>query len=401
MDSVQGDDLASGGFGTGGPSSNGAVCGGEAAKPKIKFGPDFDFPRRRRVPPPFKCSKGDELGFFFRSFEKFVSGEYSSDEEDWRLVLPDYLEGDLLRAVKSFKAHEKYGVIKNRLLKDFAKSTKITGSSYSDLLEAKKQPNESMGCFQIRLEGMVEGLGVDEFGKQALLLKALERNTEECILTDIKKLQIVAGKMNVERYVELYREFSKLCISKSDNFVAAVEYPPGIVNRDVKPDAKPDSSPDVKPDLSPDEKHDVRSDAGPDGRPAILCYKCNGEGHFARHCSIDNVDIVCYACQQPGHVMRQCPSLTSSNNAVPLLFCGFCGRPGHAMVRCREFNNFRAQNFNFGKEDGFQDNKFGPSRGMGYGNPQSRRGMGAYNPGVTPSSTNAVYKNTLNWRGPN
>lgn len=322
-----------------GPSSDGAAgmpSGGTTySRPKVLQAPNFDFfPRRRKAPPPFKCGKGSELEYFFRTFEKYVSREYSDDEEDWRLVLPEYLEGDILKAARSFKAHERYCVIKARLLKDFATPGRITGTSYSDLLDAKKESKESLGCFRIRLEGMIEGLGVDDSGRRALIIKALERNTEESILTDIKKLRVVTGDLSVERYVELYNDFSKLTVSKPD-VVAALEQPAARV------------------------AHSDRVDV----RPPVICFRCNREGHFARDCTMSNLNLKCYVCHQPGHVMRQCPGQTS-NNVRPILYCGFCGRPGHAMVHCREFNEYRGHDSNFSPPRSMAGGRFSYNRGM-------------------------------------
>lgn len=375
------------GGGPAGPSMDGTAgspSGGAASvKTKLQSTPNFDFfPRRRKAPPPFKCSKGEELVYFFRTFERYVTREYSLDEEDWRLVLPEYLEGDLLRTVKSFKPHEQYHVIKARLLKDFASPARITGNNYSDLLDASRQPNESLNCFRIRLECMAEGLGVDDVGRRALIMKALERNTGTGILRDIKKLQVVMGDMDIEKYVELYNEFSKLEVSKSSNPVASLSADNATLA--------------------------MKSDK------YIYCSLCQREGHLANDCFSHSV--VCYGCRQPGHIRRNCPQQADTQNFRIGLYCGFCGQPGHAMLNCTQYNDFEPREYRYdigrrgrGMNSGFRGGYSGPRGGTNYRPPQrswngpssgqdnvgeygyNGRGQGR-SPNFTPRGTNYSFR---------
>ena len=59
----------------------------------------------------------------------------------------------------------------------------------------------------------------------------------------------------------------------------------------------------------------VRSTSSRSGNTGgIICYRCGGEGHIARDCSMPCADK-CYQCGQPGHIARnytQGPTTTSS-----------------------------------------------------------------------------------------
>lgn len=271
--------------------------------------------------------------------------------------MPDYLEGELLKTVQAFSSEVDYDVIKSRLLKDFIKVEGVTGSNFSDLLNAKRRTGESLNCFHIRLEGLASKLGLDQDSTNLLILSVLEKNIEPTILSEINKLKYMGTEITVEVFLKLSTELAS--INRPSQLLTCSE------NESVFKIA---------------DNNNLGS-----GASGSRCFGCGEVGHYRRDCkssSIDQTNIVCFTCRQKGHVSKMCPnkeypSESRENNSV---VCVFCGKSGHYMKYCHEFQNLnrysQPNNENYGhyysRGRGFRGagrGHRGATRGN-YGNPE-------------------------------
>jgi len=67
------------------------------------------------------------------------------------------------------------------------------------------------------------------------------------------------------------------------------------------------------------------------GGPPSRCYRCNKNGHFARHCK--EASERCYRCNQSGHLAKDCDNEVESGS------CYNCGQSGHLQRDCKQSSN--------------------------------------------------------------
>lgn len=295
-----------------GPSSAGSGGPGSASTMEVC--------RRKKVPPPRKCNQPERLPLFFKNFEKYAAAEYGDDLDSWLLILPDFVEGRILKVVQAFGEDKEYGDVKERLLKDFVQKEIVTGNLYQDILDLRREPNEDLRCFTIRLEGLAAKLGSDEEGKNALIMNALEKNVPVEILKEIKKQRCMAEETTIDDFVMLSEELMKI-FNISDG---GGDHKVRIVTRSENTEPVADF---------------------PMERGA--CFNCGVFGHFSRDCSKGKKtnSVKCYKCGGQGHIARNCRegnnSAREEKRERQLPICGFCGVYGHCMIRCREFRQFQ------------------------------------------------------------
>ncbi|EFQ94956.1 hypothetical protein PTT_07202 [Pyrenophora teres f. teres 0-1] len=68
----------------------------------------------------------------------------------------------------------------------------------------------------------------------------------------------------------------------------------------------------------------------------FMCYKCRGEGHLARNCTVklEPKPAICYKCHEAGHIARKCTKVPPAPITKKPFTCYNCGESGHMAREC-------------------------------------------------------------------
>ena len=169
----------------------------------------------------------------------------------------------------------------------------------ADLLTMRKQGNESLRCFRIRLENVAAAVETHDTGRTALMMTCLRNN--------------VSGDI-------LYQVDLKLC-SKSDvtieEFISTCEAVSGMMQRGHSV-----SNPNTVASGRAVREIAIVEEQQNDRNSEIRCYKCGVLGHYASQCGDKKT---CYTCGKSGHISRTCPDKrtksVSKNELKPEIVC--------------------------------------------------------------------------------
>ena len=56
--------------------------------------------------------------------------------------------------------------------------------------------------------------------------------------------------------------------------------------------------------------------SGPCNKANLVCFKCNGKGHYASECRNAKVGVTCFKCGKAGYISRECKSGGSNDKII-------------------------------------------------------------------------------------
>ena len=272
---------------------------------------------RRSTPKPTICSNVNRLPQFFKQFENYARTQYGDDTELWMQAIGEFVAGEVSHIVSSFGEDVQYFAFKARVLKEFVEDTRVTGDTYKNILEMKRNPLESLKCFHLRVENLVKKIDTKPDNREALILCALRNNVQKDVLYQVDlQLSLLPG-YSVERFIAV--------CGMVNNTMAKTKEP--------LPPSKSDFVRTVEKPLAPMEQN--RADTP---QRSVTCYNCGEQGHLSRNCP-NRPAKKCFKCHRSGHIAKDCNFSQQSDGRSARPSCGFCGRFGHIMKDCREFRD--------------------------------------------------------------
>ena len=269
---------------------------------------------RRSTPKPALCTSVSKLPQFFRQFESYARMQYGNNTEYWMQSIGEFVGGEVSHIVASFGDDVSYFTFRDRVLKEFAVDSRVTGDTYKSVLEMKRLPSESLKCFHLRLENVVKKIDTKSENRDALILCALRNNVPADVLYQVDLQLSLLPKYSVAQFIGVCNTVNNTmtkaqkCTTKNSEFVRTIDGPPSS---------------------SASTSHRGN------GKP-LSCYRCGEEGHTSDNCTNRRV-IRCFNCRETGHIAKNCPKDRSPGHNGSESSCGYCGRRGHLMKGCREF----------------------------------------------------------------
>ncbi|EDU39566.1 conserved hypothetical protein [Pyrenophora tritici-repentis Pt-1C-BFP] len=128
-------------------------------------------------------------------------------------------------------------------------------------------------------------------------------------------------------------------IKRGKEYYARTKNPEVIWSKDYK-NANPVPSQASGLSNTKAKHHDAAKNAssvqGTTSQVPFMCYKCHGEGHLARNCTVklEPKPANCYKCNEPGHIARNCTKVPSArvNKPITCYNCGECTLPNRRRV---------------------------------------------------------------------
>lgn len=267
-----------------------------------------DIFQRRSIPKPATCSEVRNLPQFFKQYERYALTHYGRDMSLWFLGIGEFVSGEVEQIVNSFGGDVDYLRFKERVNNEFVREEKVTGESYKNILELKRNIGESLRCFRLRAEGKVNKIETREDNRKALLLCALRNNVNKDVLTQIDLQLSSTPDYSVSKFLDIFEAVDRTLGNRPQQF--ASDSVINVVGSGREVDQKVNS---------------------------VICYNCDQPGHISRDCSLPRK---CFKCKNRGHFAKDCPQ-----NQAPKQYsrgeteCSFCGGKGHIMKGCTEFRD--------------------------------------------------------------
>ena len=108
-----------------------------------------------KMPPPAPYHGYGNINDFFLAFEAYCESLYGvNNTAAYLTVLPSFLEGESKAIVQAHDNQTEYATVKQKLIETMTSRKTLGSSTITDLLSAKRLPNESLLCFSIRLENI-------------------------------------------------------------------------------------------------------------------------------------------------------------------------------------------------------------------------------------------------------
>ena len=109
---------------------------------------------RPKVPAPAPFTGVGRIECLFSEFERYAESCYGENFNSYLRTLPEFLTGEALSLLKAFGSGSDvtYEVVKARIIQDLNDRKSIVQNSFADFVGMKRERDESLPCYRIRLE---------------------------------------------------------------------------------------------------------------------------------------------------------------------------------------------------------------------------------------------------------